>query len=191
MRQEFIGRYFCKVAGVIVLLLPIGLADGSVTYTYTGRPFTTVVGNVQPGDSLTISVTLSEPLLAAQSDQVVTPLSWSFSDGVTADTLTNSNNTYIFEGFEFRTNTAGDIIGWALGANAGNKSAFSWTANNWKIFGGVTTLDEYYEGTNVSLNQAQPGAWTSISTIPEPASALLTILPGALLVLAYRKKMVA
>jgi len=177
-----------------MLLLPAGLFAGNVTYSYTGNPFTTVNGNVTSGDFLSISVTLTTPLLASQADEVVTPVSWSFSDGVAADTLTNANHTYVFQGFEFATNGSGDISGWAVGANTGSASAFSWTANNWSIFGGITTLDEYYESTNVSLNQLEPGTWAvaAVSTTPEPSTAFLLCFPLAWLVRrCYKKARVA
>jgi hypothetical protein len=175
------SRFFCIASIVAMLLLPPQLFAGSVTYSYTGNPFTTVVGNVQSGDFLSISMTLTAPLLASQADEVVTPISWSFSDGVTADTLTNANHTYIFQGFEFATNASGDISGWAVGANTGTASAFSWTANNWSIFGGITTLDEYYESFDVSYNQLDPGTWAvaAASTTPEPSTALLLCFPLA------------
>ena len=73
---------------------------------------------------------LSRPfVLPSQSDEVVNPLSWSISDGLAADTLTNGNHTYLFAGFEFRTDASGNISAWAVGANDGPNTAFSWVAN--------------------------------------------------------------
>jgi hypothetical protein len=171
-----------------VLFIPTAALADSIIYTYTGKPFTTVRGNVMSGDFLSVTITLSMPLLPSQSDEVVTPLSWSISDGVPADTLTNTNHTYLFEGFEFKTDASGNITGWAVGANDGPNSGFSWTANNWSLFGGVTTLDEYYEGTNVSINQNQPGTWSSgTAAIPEPSTALSIGLATILLAVLCSK----
>ena len=166
----------------MVLLIPIVMFADSVSYTYTGKPFTTVRGGVLSGDFLSVTITLPTPLLPSQSDEVVTPLSWSISDGVAADTLTSTNHAYLFAGFEFRTDASGNITAWAVGANDGPNSGFSWVANNWSLFGGVTTLDEYYENTAVSINQGQPGTWSAATAAtPEPATAVLTAFLAALL----------
>jgi len=193
VHQTVPGRSFSthvhKLYLLMLLLIPTAVFADSIIYTYAGKPFTTVRGNVMTGDFLSVTITLSTPLLPSQSDEVVMPLSWSISDGVAADTLTSTNHTYLFEGFEFRTDASGNITGWAVGANDGPNSGFSWTANNWKLFGGVTTLDEYYEGTNVSINQNQPGAWSSATAaIPEPSTALLLGLPTVLLAVRCFKR---
>lgn len=181
-------RTYAHTACLLTLLLiPAAALGDSVIYTYTGKSFTTVTGSVMSGDFLSVTITLSTPLLSNQSDEVVTPLAWSISDGVAADTLTSTNHTYLFEGFEFTTDASGKIKGWAVGANDGPNSGFSWTANNWRLFGGVTTLDEYYEDTNVSINQNQPGTWRSGSAaVPEPSTALLIGL-ATILVLCFSK----
>jgi hypothetical protein len=182
MRRGSLTTQLQRACRLTVLLIPAAMFADSVNYTYTGNPFTTVSGEVLSSDFLSVTITLPTALLSSQSDEVVTPLSWSISDGVAADTLSNTNHTYLFAGFEFRTDASGNITAWAVGANDGPNSGFSWVANNWSLFGGVTTLDEYYENTDVSINQGQPGTWRSATAAtPEPSTAGLIAFPTALL----------
>src|ERR1700722_6983711 len=90
------------------------------TYTYTGNDFTS--GGVEPpytvSDRITGSFTLSAPLGDSFSG-LVTPISFSFTDG--QQTITNSNITHpygsSFEYIDINTSSSGAILGWSIDLN--------------------------------------------------------------------------
>ena len=98
------------VALIAALLSQPMLAN--VTYLYTGNPFTTVTAPYTTSDMVTGSVEFSSPLPANMPLTTVTPLSFSFSDGVQtiAGTITQPG----FSGFQFGTGPSGAITAWTI-----------------------------------------------------------------------------
>ena len=86
-------------------------AISQTTYTYTGNPFDTFVGTDYNGQSVSGSFVLDTPLGPNFSGSV-TPVSFSFSGGVT--TITQANATS--GGFTFTTDGNGQITTWSVGA---------------------------------------------------------------------------
>ena len=106
-----------------LMLLAASHATASTIYTYTGNAFTNinVTGPTTPADLYTTAdrvtgfMELSAPLAANLVLSPVTPLSFSFFDGV--NTITNANAT--FSSFSFWTDGLGNIFNWRAGASIG------------------------------------------------------------------------
>ena len=79
---------FTAVAA-LSLAYPASVQAVPTTYVYTGNPFTDVTGPYSTSDFVTAMVTLASPLPANMPLTQVTPLAFSFSDGV--QTITNQN----------------------------------------------------------------------------------------------------
>ncbi len=81
-------------------------AHADTVYSYTGHDFTSAAGSFTTSDFPSGSFTVASPLQANLSNATLTPLSFSFSDGV--DTFTQTNTS--FQGFQqFSTDASGDI----------------------------------------------------------------------------------
>jgi hypothetical protein len=111
-------RLLCSVVPVL-MLLTTSQAHASAIYTYTGSAFTVtnVDGPTPPADVYTSTdfvsgtVELSAPLapnLDVWNSGFLTPLSFSFSDGV--NTITNTSATQA--SFSFGTDALGNIVYW-------------------------------------------------------------------------------
>jgi hypothetical protein len=151
------------------------------TYTYKGNTFEagTVSDPYTTSMFVSGSFTLADPLDSNLALTEVTPLSYSFTDGV--QTLTESNSDVVAGlGFAFATGAAGKITEWSVYLYAPSQQIQ--TSNN------ATTgvLDYgYYLGDQGRRSRA-PGIWTGqTESVPETGSALtllalsLTALAGA------------
>jgi hypothetical protein len=150
------------------LFSPINTAAGSgtTTYVFLGVPFSQFVGTTcPPSCQLTGSFTVAQPLPPNLSQDVggsgaFTPLSFTFTDGVT--TFTQSNSTSF--GFAVHTDANGNIIQWGMfmaGPGGG--------AGLLLFYGGSGSLAQ--EGVNLGNYQAyffsngSPGGTWSIATV--------------------------
>lgn len=97
--------------GTLLILAKVPTASAnSITYSYTGNPFTNFFGTLPSGVSrISGSFTLSNPL-GANFLGTVTPSTFSFSDGVT--TLTQASVSSGF--FNVGTDATGAIISWTI-----------------------------------------------------------------------------
>jgi hypothetical protein len=170
----------------ILLLLAVALTAGlvlqplfavPVTYIYTGNPFTNVSGPYTTSDQVTAKVKLSSPLPANMSLQIVTPLAFSFSDGVqTFTNLTASSS------FEFQTDASGNIFAWNVGVVTAQAGIFTVnTADN--------VFDKGFSDDGEGEILRTPGTWSRAS-VPDVASTftLLALSTTALGVAARRWK---
>lgn len=133
-----------KILGLLAAVLLCAMmappaSANTITYTYTGNPFTSTSGTIPlPSgvSSVTGSFTLNNPLGANFAGLVHTPplLSFSFSDG--ASTVTQSN--LIFGTIEIATDAAGSIAFWFI--------EFKGTVPS----GGATTIFTFNCGSLVS-----------------------------------------
>jgi hypothetical protein len=98
---------------VVTVLTAAAVQATLITYTYTGTPFTTVNGPYTTNDKVTGFLELTSALGANLGPGLtaVTPLAFSFSDGV--QTIDSSNSTSV--DVRFTTNSTGAIIGLAPG----------------------------------------------------------------------------
>ena len=182
-----IGATIVFAAALSAVLPTSSRAD--VVYTYTGNVFTTVIPNAVTNPyTSTDSVTGYFVLTAAlgnNSDPSITPVAFSFSDGV--NTITNLNAAS--STFVININSTG--------APPGNPTIVS----NWYIFltgsgyGTVTTIydeatkeDCVISGANQACNYASPGTW-AVAAVPEPSTWAMMLLGFAGIgFMAYRRK---
>ena len=201
MRPRVFTGYLRRVVAVTTLLLPAGLFAASVTYTYTGNPFTNSSpnGNITTADLVTVNFTLAGPLAASQSDLVLSPTTWSLADGIPADKITNSSTlAFGFPEFEVKTDASGNIIGWSVAVcTTGFSTCISTSTPGTWLSGTITAatqgdsaLDPASNGA--AFNSGVPGKWVAVtqtSGVPEPSTAgpLALLIPSAWLMLRRRK----
>ena len=99
----------------IIPLLAVALAVGFLTaasvqavpttYVYTGNPFTNVSGRYTTSDFVSGMLTLAGPLAANMPLTIVSPIAFSFSDGVQTITQANASGYT----FSFATGPGGAI----------------------------------------------------------------------------------
>jgi len=156
-----------------------------ITYTYTGNPFTDVTGPpYTTSDRVTGTVTLASPLgINLPFGTAVTPLAFSFSDGVQTITNLNANPGSIFE---FGTGPTGAITGWGIAVDTGLVNPPD----------SITTSPAFDRGhlagfsTPTGQVSDNPGVWTTVSDTGSTL-ALLFLSLTALGVAAPRLKRAA
>jgi hypothetical protein len=177
---------FAILIAATVSLSALGAASASAStvYTYTGNDFTSVTGSYTTTDMVTGRIDLATALGDNFGPGAISPVSFSFSDGV--QTLTNTNSTISSNVFE--TNSAGTIVQWVF------------EINNTGDTGGIATLsaltiiaivgDDAFNiaGTASIFNDA--GTWTtSVAATPLPAALpLFTSGLGVIVVLGWQRK---
>jgi hypothetical protein len=135
-------------------------------YTYTGNGFASyaVSSPYTITDSVSGWIDLSAPLGNSVGPLTITPVSFSFSDGV--QTLTSSNGpAFDFSGFV--TNSSGGIVSWYV-------DSVGDSARNIMSYNGADGAEDYAYGCigvicGRGFNLASPGTW-SVSTTPIPAA---------------------
>ena len=173
------------VLSAALLVLPLPLMADTI-YTYTGNPFNTF----SPGSPYTTSdfvsgsFTVASPL-AANEATVVTPISYTFSDGLQSANNSNSSPTSFF----VATNASGDIQAWDLtleiSSNISGNSFIETFEDGLSLsfedlaIPPPTSLGESLQSNQSAFNTFDPGTWTVSTTTaaaatPEPASLLLT-----------------
>jgi hypothetical protein len=148
-----------------------------IMYTYTGNPFTDVSGPYTTSDRVTATVTLASPFGPNMPLTIVTPLAFSFSDGVQTITDLNVLSTSI----AFETGQTGVITEWEIQVISGFGVV---RTTNTPPLGDV--VDVGAMGPAQGFNRFAPGEWASI--VPEVGSTLaLSFLSLTALGLAARR----
>ena len=180
------------VANTAALLSQPMFAD--ITYTYTGNPFTSVTGPpYNTSDRVTGTVTLASPLgINLPFGTAVTPLAFSFSDGVQTITNLNANPGSIFE---FGTGPTGAITGWGIGVDTGAVLPPD-SITTFLPFDPLSAFDRgHLAGFSTPTGQVSdnPGVWTTVPAVSDTGStlALLFLSLTALGVAARRLKRAA
>ena len=178
-----VGIFSMKVRATLFIALlasslPL-LAD--TTYTYTGQAFTAYRSPYTAKSSITGYITLASALPANMTILTqVTPLAFSFTDGVQTLTPDNTISTTLFA---VETDATGDIDEWLIGIEAADTSQID-TINAPEVssLGANTVIDL----TAIDMppasasNRNMPGFWTfpsdqstAPSPVPEPQSLVL------------------
>lgn len=171
MRKLLLSIIFTAFTG----LLSASSASANATYIYAGNAFGSNSGSLScPSCSITVTITFATPLGDNLSLSDVTPLSFSISDGISADTINQGGFFAPVSVFEFSTDAAGDITGWFVSA-ADAADIFALQTIN---VPGQIVEDQFTNGIQGenALVVDDPGTWTlqtSTAPTPEPASLLL------------------
>lgn len=169
MRKLGLGIIFTTFA----VLLGVPCIFGNTTYAYTGNPFTIFgpgISCLAPSCQISSSVTFGSPLPNNLTLQVVTPLSFSISDGaLSAFAVTlNQNNSLAFPTFEFATDATGKIIQWNVQVT--NLPDTITLVTEAALFVG----DEVSANGQVAAEVFGVGPWKiQTSPVPEPPSLLI------------------
>lgn len=168
------SRIFGPVAVLLLVCFACPLpASADTTYTYTGNRFTFLLGTTCPPEcNISGSFTLAAPIGSSVTNDFVTPLSFSFTDGFMK--ITQANATVGDFGF-ISTNSSGVITGWNMEWATTGYSMFSSTNPPGCIGCSVTDVTFNSAVTIEAAVDNAPGTWTSATTAatPEPASLIL------------------
>ena len=198
-------KTFFAVTLVVLSLFMLGTANvamADATYTYTGLDFTNFYnGSYHPSIvcsplcNVTGSFTVSSALGDNLSNVTVSPVSYSFTDGLSTNTNTNSTVNQ----FLVSTDAAGNITAWTIYTQI-NPSHTPCSNNEYTVY--TSTTEDFGEISGdlctspydqYAYNHAG-GTWTSdvvATATPEPGS--LALLGSGLIGLAggVRRKFMA
>lgn len=146
----------------------------TITYTYTGSPFTTFNGTdaCPPECSLSGWFTISA-LAGGLTNVSITPASFRFTDGHAVLDNSSPYSPFGFTLFQVTTNAAGQIVAWNIILDAPT------VAQMQTLSGSGTSFDETWDSplyaNNAEVEYASASVrWTSAATsIPEPGSLAL------------------
>jgi PEP-CTERM motif len=207
-------RNMITKAAVVSIVAIAGTSAKAATYVYdyTGPNYDFSEYNDVTGSTgvyhLTGSMTLSAPL-GDNFNGFVTPLSFSFSDGI--QTISNANqfiyppgtfsSPYSPGAFYFQTGTSGAIVNWYV--EVASSSIIPGVTNSLSSVGPNPPLSAPGDGdlfyaigttgfpTAISSYSYAPGAWgdASVPAVPEPSTWAMMILGFAGVgFMAYRRK---
>jgi hypothetical protein len=143
-------------------------AFADVSYFYTGTDFTIAQAPYTTSDSVTGSIRLSAPLGGSLFFANITPVAFSFSDGV--QTLTQNNTNH--NSFVVSTDVAGDITSWVMSVAAEVSGVDLQTISTNNSTGFVFDLGSSaiaVPGTFVQATTDAPGTW-SAGAVPETST---------------------
>ncbi len=183
-------RAFVLAMLMTTMWVPAAMAD-LTTYTYTGNDFNqfeNAAGVYTTSDHITISfsiATLADNLAFA----IITPISFSISDGVT--TFTNPADS---PSFEVGTGSLGQITSWWITGTGPVSSADQDSKLISSNSTGQTPADFSFisQDQELAQNVHDLGNWTQqtqVSPVPEPSSMLLTSTTLLALTLLARRRL--
>jgi PEP-CTERM motif len=167
-------------------LMSLSSANANVTLTYTGDYFTTFGVPYTPNDKVTGSIALATALGDNLNLESVTPVAFSFNDGV--QTLSNTDTAAFQTIFEFSTDSIGVITNWSVDVqepvpiNSTHEFSEIFTDNNASQVAdqGIVSLP----GRTLAGSIADtPGVWSSpgsTPTVPEPSTVTMIGVAGLL-----------
>ena len=181
-----------KLLGLLAFMSLLGFSPASADtiYTYTGNDFTSNSGSFTDADKVTGTIDLATALGDNSGSVEISPVSYSFSDGV--QTLTNSNSS--LSGY-LATNAVGTPVMWDLLIQLpdylGEVSS--------KAIGPLPEDQEdfaYVQQASYSFgSNSDPGNWTTTTSVAAtPLPATLPLFAGGLGFVGYltrRKKSMA
>ena len=164
---------FVAIFAVVGACTSTAHAD-SYAYTYSGHTFTHSFGVYSNQDAISGAFTLAAPLGDSLNLALITPVSFSFTDGV--QTITESTDSAENTNFQFSTNTSGIIDAWYIYIDASARNASMQTANYSEgVEDAVDNMSQELGDQGQNFND--PGTFTQPSVqaavTPEPSSLML------------------
>ena len=101
-----------KMRAPFLVFFLASLSFGQVVYTYTGRNFSFVTGNINGSDHITVTMTFNSAIPPNTSDGFEPPDTWTMSDGVSTISSTVGADTILVSGVN--TDTSGNITAWNI-----------------------------------------------------------------------------
>ncbi|HEX5228104.1 MAG TPA: hypothetical protein VFW44_10355 [Bryobacteraceae bacterium] len=167
----------CFLALTAASALP--MMASSVTYTYTGNDFVTVLAPYTTSDFVGGNFTLASALGDNMALAPITPLSYSFSDGVQTFTSATPPTDVTFEA---GTDASGNITSWIVQLQNGSNIVS--TNSSSSDFGETPTA--------LGENLGDPGTWVmsggGTSPTPEPENVALIAAGLAAMAVAVRRR---
>ena len=163
---------------------PASVQAVPTTYRYTGNPFTIATGPYTTSDFVTVMFTLAGPLAPNMPLTLITPLTYTLSDGV--QTLTGDPQPFAL--FLVETGGGGNITHWWIfNITTTNASPFIESRNlAGRLildFAGLSQI-----GATFGFNSNVPGIWTRAPSVADSGStiSIMTLTLTALGLLARR-----
>lgn len=179
-----------KLLGLVAFmsLLDFSPASANTIYTYTGNDFTITTGAYTTSDQVTGTIDLATALGDNFGPSFISPVSFSFSDGV--QTLTNLTAGLDANFLGFSTDASGNIVTWIVLMNEPfsllNYEIYTEKPNPTDAF---SSDGGYYATTNEGYVLGNPSMWTAMSQTPIPAALpLFASGLGAIGLLGWRRK---
>jgi hypothetical protein len=164
------AKYFGAIVGLAMLTWGATTANASVMYTYVGHDFTIATSPFSLTDAVDGSIILSQPLGDSLVDASVTPIAFSFSDGVY--NYTNADTFYV-DGIIFSTNAAGAITAWDVDLELTEPyplTGINILCCSYDLTGDQGTYDYNFGPTGIGINMDK-GSWSGPLTVtPLPAA---------------------
>jgi hypothetical protein len=170
-------------------LIALGVAQSTAetTYTYTGNPFTFAVSPYTTNDFISGSFDLATPLDPNLPFTSITPLSFSFSDGVLTHTpLTSTAFTFFIQ-----TGPASDLgqpaspVGWSILIGDTINGLPNFITTHPADCPTCLTFDQVGSFTGILASNggvgAPPGTWSVTTTAPVPGPIIGSGLTGFIL----------
>lgn len=161
-------RLIALAAAVTLSLIP-SLASASTIYNYTGQAYSSATLPYNTSESVTGSFTLNTPLAANLTNGTVTPVSFSFSDGV----QTITDQTAFSSSFgDLSTDANGNIISYYIQINNLTQGFIKLSNVGGGLSGDSVRLTVGTSGSNTVAGSFAPIAASAAAT-PEPSSLVL------------------